>query len=341
MAGKEQHHIWRFLQKGFARKEFGDDHLWVYTREEPPRRTVARRHGVESFFYGEANSVADSNITSFENTAKHVINVARTSEEGASLPSAKIAPLISHLEMRSLFLRAESSKLAEQAVRRLSEILSLKEDAAKLMLLYFERHPELLEKYVRDQGLDGPIVDLYTSNLRTMLPAEIRKRSSQLAEMAKLVFEPMIGQIAEIAKNSHIKALEADFSETERTNLHLAFTYSVQRFPGEALVLPDTNLACLNRKDIRPVSSKGMNHKEILLPISSEVMIVGHLGKRESRSLPEVRRILATCAYDNFVAEEFSDELAGLSKRIGKNARLLSQSELSKVLSFKSLVSDI
>ena len=60
MAGKEQHHVWRMLQRGFSFTDRGPDQIFVYSRNGPPQQTVTRNVGVEKFFYGDPNSPADN-----------------------------------------------------------------------------------------------------------------------------------------------------------------------------------------------------------------------------------------------------------------------------------------
>lgn len=77
MSGKKQHHIWQMIQRGFSWRERGDDHIWVYTKEAAPRQTVTRKYGQEKSFYGDENSIADINITNFENQTQELIRKRR------------------------------------------------------------------------------------------------------------------------------------------------------------------------------------------------------------------------------------------------------------------------
>ena len=107
MAGKRQHHIWQFIQRGFGEKRGKDHHIWVYEKGCPPRKTVTRKHGVEPFFFSEGDdNTADDTITNFENSIHSYFQELRTSGAETRIASELVAPFVVHLEMRSLFLRA-------------------------------------------------------------------------------------------------------------------------------------------------------------------------------------------------------------------------------------------
>jgi hypothetical protein len=124
MAGKHQHHIWQLLQRGFSQRSFGDDHIWVYEQNTSPRKTVTRLFGEEKFFYGKENSKADKNISDFENSVQGAIQDARAADNGTELDHEIFAAIISHLEMRSSFLRTSLSHIGERLIGALKKYLS-------------------------------------------------------------------------------------------------------------------------------------------------------------------------------------------------------------------------
>ena len=63
MAGKEHHHVWRMLQRGFGEKRGKDHHIWVYSKDEKPKQKGTGNFGVEKYFYGPEGSETDQKIT--------------------------------------------------------------------------------------------------------------------------------------------------------------------------------------------------------------------------------------------------------------------------------------
>ena len=124
MAGKEQHHVWRMLQRGFGEKRGKDHHIWVYRKGTKPSRKGTRNFGVDRFFYGPEGSETDKSITNFENSVQSSIQDARKLDDGAELSASFVAPLIAHLEVRSNFLRSELSNLTERMQAALTDHLS-------------------------------------------------------------------------------------------------------------------------------------------------------------------------------------------------------------------------
>ena len=142
MAGKQHHHVWRMLQRGFGEKKGKDHHIWVYRKGMKPSQRGTRNFGVDKFFYGPEGSETDESITKFENSVQGEIQDARTFDNGTELSAAFVAPLIAHLETRSNFLRQELSNLLERIQFVLGEHFSSTEKLKKMAKDYLKENPE-------------------------------------------------------------------------------------------------------------------------------------------------------------------------------------------------------
>lgn len=145
MAGVEQHHIWRMLQRGFSFTDKGPDQIWVYSRGEEPRQTVTKKFGKDDYFYGEPDGVADKNITDFENSVQSFIQEARQLPNGTQLDSKVCGALVAHLEMRSSFLRAQIAEVADAALTQLKDAFSSQAAFQKMILKYFSKNASEVE----------------------------------------------------------------------------------------------------------------------------------------------------------------------------------------------------
>jgi hypothetical protein len=106
MAGKRQHYLPQFLQRGFASSPDGA-RTWLYRKDTVPREARMRDVGVEQNFYSvESDASLDETITEIErNEFVEIIEQCRAGVTLAASGSERLANLIAHLEVRSRHLR--------------------------------------------------------------------------------------------------------------------------------------------------------------------------------------------------------------------------------------------
>jgi hypothetical protein len=107
MAGKRQHFIPQFLQRGFASHVLGDEvFTWVYRKGAKTFNPNIKNVGVEGFFYSEEDDQKlDDTITKAEGHLAHIVNILRLEGDVHHTDSEEVAQLIAHLEVRTRHLR--------------------------------------------------------------------------------------------------------------------------------------------------------------------------------------------------------------------------------------------
>jgi hypothetical protein len=116
VAGKRQHYLPQFLQRGFS-TIIGGRKTWLYRKNVAPREVGFRDVGVEENFYNlEGDSSVDELITEIEREEfVGVIEKARSAPAGDFEAAETVATLIAHLEVRSRHLRITFAELARRA----------------------------------------------------------------------------------------------------------------------------------------------------------------------------------------------------------------------------------
>lgn len=104
------------------------------------------------------------------------------------------------------------------------------------------------------------------------------------------------------------------------------------QFPAGSLILPDTAIAFLLKNGARPISQKTDAIEAILIPISSSTIIVASNKHYMKRPLSVLNSVLASCSFESFIAMENRLDFGSLTNKIGRNARLLQDSEIAKVV---------
>jgi hypothetical protein len=134
MAGKSQHHVWQHIQRGFGVKRGKHFHIWVYQKDQKAYLTGTHKYGtVGNFLSEDSDTRADEILTAFENEIQGTIHSIRQMDDRTVLASDTIAPIVTHLEMRSLFLRTEMSRLGERLLSGITEIFSSEKNLKKLI----------------------------------------------------------------------------------------------------------------------------------------------------------------------------------------------------------------
>lgn len=156
MAGRRQHYLPQFLQRGFA-STIGGRKTWFYRKNVAPREVGFRDVGVEKNFYNiESDSSLDEFITEIEREEfVGLIEEARSAPNGDFETGEAVATLIAHLEVRSRHLRVTFAELARRAW----------DD----MMAYFE-NPAVAAAIVRENITRNP------AQLRTMAAKELRSK---------------------------------------------------------------------------------------------------------------------------------------------------------------------
>lgn len=332
MSGVRQHHVWQMLQRGFATSEYGQHHIWVYRKGETARKTVTKSFGHQKNFYSDQDSSADENITAFEQSVQGYLQEARSARHKEELDADTMAPVISHLEMRSSFIRSEFSLIVERVIQRLQAQLIDKKNRTKFLERLLRSSPDILDGAIPSELKEDPVGTAMQEYLQQNVGALSNTFSAPFAEHVLPVLEQFLLQLGDAAKAAHIAALQNDFSSVERASSHKKKRYFVMHDDSESLILPDTCLAFIRKNGCSPISQSGDKIVNVILPISPKVWIAGVQSPLGFTDAETAAKILATCAYQAFVAKENAHRFSQLAKRIGRNAQLMSDAEISRLV---------
>lgn len=299
MAGKRQHYIWQMQQRGFSWTEHGESHVWLYEKGKAPRQSVTRKIGVENFFYGEVDSIADQNISVFERSFQNFIIEARNAVDGASLCVESCAALAVHLEFRNRFLRMEIESLVSNFLVAAGSKISSKRNLKALVQKLSEEFPSNIEKLITED-------EEFLNEFQTKVQEEISKAIPQMPERIRA---------------SHIRSLQKDFTKFPRSQRYMELSFGIKRSKGSQFILPDTTISFVTEEMCSPFPFSDKPIEAILIPISSEVCIVGKRKEKFDRDVATILRILSSTSERFFLAKTKSTELMKLSARIGRNAK--------------------
>jgi len=341
MAGKEQHHIWQMIQRGFGTKNRKNHEIWVYTKENQPRKTVTKNFGFENYFLSEkGNNSADETLTSFEHSIQSKLQEAKRASDGTPLETDFMAPIVSHFEMRSLFFRNEASRMTKRAVQAFEDLISSEDQAKQLLRDYLKANPNLLDEEFNKRSVSPQDRNLAYLYLEQFAPELINKGAGQIPDEFRTAFSLFKDKIADMVKSAHIRGVSSGFTDIERTKHHAKFSYRVRKFDAP-LILPDTGVVFMKRKGVSPLTQKNDQITDILIPLDTYTLIHGYKKVMTIVDRQTTLRMFASCSYQAFIAQDEQAEFSKLTRLIGKNARMLTDLEIRQAISFKSILGGI
>ncbi len=290
MAGKRQHTLPRFLLKGFASRESGDQRFtWVFRRERPPFETNITNVGAEGDFYGSAGKGSlDDEITRREGEFASLIDALRRSQ--AQVPDGSVqllASFVLHVAARSSNVRDAFAEGADRVFGTLASAVSTPEGAAKVTKEHLRSHPKTIRKMVREK-LTERLGRRPTRN--ELAIAEARAKPTFLAAIDEVapaiywqaaeVMRRLQSEIEPAIKRAHNTALPRVMSKAgRREQLLRKLVWTVVSF-GEPVILGDIGPIALcddGRYDRLLADMEKV--QGIVLPISHHQAVVGSSGK--------------------------------------------------------------
>ncbi len=213
MSGTRQHFLPRFLLKGFASTIQGDIvRTWVSRRGTPPFETNVINIGTESKFYtAEDNTELDDLITKMESKFAQVINKYRGCTSDRKLVDPELPELITHLIVRTKYLRDSFYRSTSYFVEVLLAALNEPDVLEHMILNYIRSHPEEIlkdfESSLSGYHLNKRQKTALIKNILKLTPVLLRDQQPEVMLYVRILKESLRNQLPELIKNSHIQSL--------------------------------------------------------------------------------------------------------------------------------------
>lgn len=332
MAGRKHHHVPQFLQRKFGLQGTKATKVVVFRKGQEPFCTNTINYGAERDFYSEGEDFfVDELITDYESDIQAFLNLLVNSDENALLERATIAALISHLEMRSAFLRSQLLELSGVMVDFIEKTFTDRQLLIDMLITSIKDNPTILRDAIVESLGDSAPIDaieqFVTPQLKALIGPEISPFIEGFADTLIMMRTSLKGMV----KPSHLKALGSHPDEIARKEFYADLTYTVHSEPVGSFILPDTMVSFATTKRLTPVTQKGDELVELFLPLSSGSLLIGSRKRRTPRKVSEINSILASTSYNSFIAIEDRPEFRKLSGKIGRNAKLISESDTKSV----------
>lgn len=338
MASDNQHHIPRFLQRGFAVAGSGGFKIWRFDTERARKKPSSiRSTGAEEHFYSEPSTdgspTLDDLITDQENLLSDKLIALRSQPSGAVVDSHQAAELVNHLAPRTAHLRQTLERGMRQLVTGAAELISQQDKIEHLLGLdkpepteaFTTRFSEELKKVqqveqVAELGLPDRVLErIAFQQARENFDAAM----VEIMPMFDRLFAGWLENSSEVARTGHNKALSSTQGQNARFD-HLAnLHWTLAPAPPEGAILPDCVAVAYTLSGMSPLMLADLDETTaIAMPISSQAILVGTPG--ETRPLAEgFNRDAARVSHRFFLSATNDAVIADLRHLIDERASQL------------------
>ncbi|WP_279360667.1 hypothetical protein [Xanthomonas sacchari] len=328
MAGRRQHYIPRFLQRGFLAERTDDaERTWLHRKGVAARLVVIRDVGVGEYFYSKLSisgeETLDDLITSLESSIQADISAIRQVPLGGMVDPTIPARITTHLTLRTAHVRSVFLNGTAQILEKISELSA---DSGQMR--------DLLGLDSIDMGQAMSVIDqeLKSSQLDQLLPRPFARRAvafwlresfnESYASYLPVVLEALdkLGETLPSAiRDAHNSALRT--AKTTRWEEELARLYwRTHRVVGA--ILPDCiALSKTGEESFVPLILKEHTPDIIILPIAHDLLLVGSSNDSIDLDIGKINEASAACS-DNFFIARHAHEAADLAGLIGQRCSL-------------------
>jgi hypothetical protein len=217
MAGKRQHYLPRFLQKGFSCRQNGKEiYTYVFKNNIEPYESNIINVGAESFFYGNHNSVSiDEEITEKELEFFPLLEELRQFSSDTRIQDKPINEFIIHLIIRTRHIRLSMEELGKSLLDIFLRHFGNPTKLNEMILRYIKANPDVLEESIRKGFAEQGITNIDSNVIKIATEFTLQNASQFLNSPTLLgmrlglihTFKLLGKDMSKLVVNSHLKAL--------------------------------------------------------------------------------------------------------------------------------------
>lgn len=328
MAGKRQHYVPRFLQRGFLKPTNGDAELtWLHRRGMVPRPVSIRDVGVGEYFYSKPDQTGaetlDDLITALEGSLDEQVKSLRVKRAGELVDGRAAAELVTHLVFRTEHVRSFFASGATKLFDELGSMLAEMERLRSFLGVDTAGGGAVFGKAI-DRALAGmPFEALGWPEpaIRRVLSFGMREHFdeflSEQRPFAAGFLERLTAEVPRLIREAHNAALAKDQTGGTRIDVLSTFHWTLEAI--DEAILPDCIALALVDDRFVPLLLAGSHETNaVVAPISRTKLLVGRRQAIDLQ-LEEINAAAASCSASFFISAS-ADNGSELIDNIGRGA---------------------
>lgn len=346
MAGKRQHYVPRFLQRGFLYDPTEEaERTWLHRRGTGARLVGIRDVGVGEYFYSKLRTggarTLDDMITDLEGPLDGELAVLRDMPLDKAVDPAVAARLTAHLSLRTAHMRSVFAQGAADIVEAMAGLFGDAEAVRSQLGVDAPTMDERLSK-----SLDQALAELPFEALGLPAPLMRRFGAYLLRENFSAFYEehgPLVAatlgsllrEIPERVRDAHNRALQ-DTGANQREADMARMTWRLQS--AQDTILPDC-VALVEEAagEFAPLLlAQSDDVTRVILPIAHDRLLIGERFPGSVLDLDVFRAACASSSESFFIARTTLDA-TGLADQIGQRSGELIRKQVGEaVADFRS-----
>lgn len=341
MAGKRQHYVPRFLQRGFLdNSTLEAERTWLHRRGAPARLVGIRDVGVGEYFYSKLGTggarTLDDLITDLEGPLDQEIKALRTMPIDQTVDAAVAARLTAHLAMRTAHMRSVFAQGAGDIVEAMAGLFGDAEALRGQLGVDAPKMDARLEKAM-DEALSGlpfealgvpaPLMRRFGAYL---LRENFATFYDEHGPTITAVMGSLLTEIPERIREAHNRALQDPGANQRETDM-AAFVWRLQA--AQEAILPDcVALVEETGGEFAPLLLGQRDEVErVILPITHDRLLIGERTPGGTLDVDAFKLACAASSESFFVARIALDD-AGLAEQIGQRSGEIIRKQIGEAL---------
>lgn len=332
MAGRKQHIIPRHFQRPFA-QDGTTDRIWLYRKGlKEPKSVSITDAAAQRDFYSKPSvdgiPTLDQLITDYEQRLHRSIDRIRALDIRDNVPAAEIAEVVTHLSVRSLYLRG----MAKDAITSMADALdSAIGGHVGGKEVSFPAHcvPKAIEKIIIEElnrlGVAG-LTPVNANSIAKLFYFAMRENAHEVLPAVRKLIEHLTGELAaqsaDISRRVQTSVLTDALAPRARQEVLQELHWTIETGPPIGAILPDCTCIVSDGKRWTSLFLVESEKVEIvILPISPDRLVVGRRNPTSNIDVSEFNRIAANVAHTFFLSSERHNELDAAADHLGGQVR--------------------
>ena len=333
MAGKKQHFIPQHFLKAFAIPG-SKNQIWMYRRGKTNGfRTALQDAATQKYFYSKSTidgtPSLDDLITEYERNHHKTVNELRNLDAGEKIDSKKISEVVTHLSIRSSFLREILNEMAFTASGTFQKHLP-EELTNAFNKLPRNRPPEKLYDLICKELRKGNFVgstQVSESALAKFAYSMFRENShwflTELQNTLDVELDQFSKALKQIIVNAHKSVLEESLAPNAKVKQLSQLEWRLTETEGAGAILPDCTSIAFDGKQWSPSYVVDASNLQIVLfPITPNEIAVGRNSNAPNFDLSSFNFHASRCSHTFFLSNFESQNLVKLLDDIGRNQKM-------------------
>lgn len=335
MAGRGQHYIPRFLQRGFICNSQEQVYFYSKIKKEVLKTSIGNIGLGRDFYSAPEDTYLDDVITENENKIIFpLIDALRSIESNNIVDSSTAIVLISHFITRAKYLRDLCSEACKNTLDILESQIATKKAEEEFIKNFVQSNmfkQELKQEFKQKKLI---VDDFFINSLCLQMAKNPHKFPilNQAVEGMKAACHKLENDHLDMIKKSHKKGLIRFLKSSNiKNDKYENFIWHLKIYPDDSIILGD-NIAMTYNTETKqvypPFFIEQDKSTQIYMPISHNKLLVGIQNDSPILEVHQINKHMISISSNFFIASVLNKEFEDQMQLIGNKVREQIQQEI-------------